>query len=40
MSQLWAPLLLWPSLGRSKNGERYIKQRMQGAFVPLDKDEK
>jgi len=50
MSALWANLLLvgapvlglmlWFLLGQSMSGERYIKQRIQGPFVPLDKDEK
>ncbi len=37
-----APLLglwLWVWLARSEQGERYIKQRMQGPFVPLDERE-
>jgi hypothetical protein len=53
MSSLWvivlavgAPLLgayLWFRVGNSENGERYLKQRMQGPFVPtsapMPKDE-
>ena len=38
-----APLLrayLWIRLGNSAQGERYIKQRIQGPFVPLDKENK
>lgn len=38
-----APLLgvyLWIRLGNSPQGERYIKQRMQGPFVPVDKENK
>ena len=38
-----APLLgayLWIRLGNSVQGEGYIKQRMQGPFVPLDKEDK
>ena len=31
---------LWIKLGNSEQGERYLKQRMQGPFVPLDKDNK
>ena len=34
-----APVLgvyLWVRLARSKDGERYLKQRMQGPFVPTD----
>ena len=31
---------LWIQLGNSARGERYIKQRMQGPFVPLDKENK
>ena len=37
-----APLLglwLWVRLARSAQGERYLKQRMQGPFVPLDERE-
>ena len=37
-----APLLglwLWVRLARSEQGERYLKQRMQGPFVPLDERE-
>ena len=37
-----APLLglwLWVRLMQSEQGERYIKQRMQGPFVPLDERE-
>lgn len=37
-----APLLglgLWVWLAQSEQGERYIKQRMQGPFVPLDERE-
>ena len=37
-----APLLvlwLWVWLARSEQGERYLKQRMQGPFVPLDERE-
>ena len=33
-------LYLWVRLGNSEQGERYLKQRMQGPFVPLDKDDK
>jgi hypothetical protein len=33
-------LMLWFLLSQSVNGERYIKQRIQGPFEPLDKDEK
>ena len=29
---------LWICLGNSEHGERYLKQRMQGPFVPLHKD--
>ena len=38
-----APLLgayLWIRLGNSPHGERYMKQRMQGPFVPVDKEDK
>ena len=38
-----APLLgayLWIRLGNSPQGERYMKQRMQGPFVPVDKEDK
>ena len=38
-----APLLgayLWIRLGNSAQGERYIKQRIQGPFVPLHKENK
>ena len=31
---------LWVKTANSPQGERYLKQRMQGPFVPLDKDEK
>ncbi len=34
-----APVLgvyLWIRLARSKDGERYLKQRMQGPYVPTD----
>jgi len=31
---------LWVKIANSQHGERYLKQRMQGPFVPLDKDEK
>ena len=37
------PLLgvnLWMRLGNSAQSERYIKQRIQGPFVPLDKENK
>ena len=37
-----APLLglwLWVWLARSERGERYLKQRMQGPFVPLGERE-
>ena len=30
---------LWIKIANSERGERYLKQRMQGPFVPLDKDE-
>jgi hypothetical protein len=39
LAVIGAPLLglwLWIWLARSEQGERYIKQRMQGPFVPLD----
>ena len=32
-------LWLWVRLARSEQGERYLKQRMQGPFVPLDERE-
>ena len=38
-----APLLgayLWIRLGNSAQGERYIKQRIQGPFMPSDKENK
>ena len=38
-----APLLglcLWIWLARSEQGERYMKERMQGPFVPLDGPDK
>jgi hypothetical protein len=38
-----APLLglcLWIWLARSEQGERYMKERMQGPFVPLDSNDK
>ena len=31
---------LWIRLGNSAQGERYIKQRIQGPFVPVDKENK
>ena len=31
---------LWVKITNSPQGERYLKQRMQGPFVPLDKDQK
>ncbi len=31
---------LWIKLANSARGERYLKQRMQGPFVPLDEDKK
>ena len=31
---------LWIRLSNSPDGERYLKQRMQGPFVPLDKEDK
>jgi len=42
LAVIGAPLLglwLWIWLARSEYGERYIKQRMQGPFVPLDERE-
>ena len=39
LAVIGAPLLglwLWIWLARSEQGERYIKQRMQGPFMPLD----
>ena len=42
LAVIGAPLLglwLWSWLARSEHGERYIKQRMQGPFVPLDERE-
>jgi hypothetical protein len=42
LAVIGAPLLglwLWIWLARSEQGERYIKQRMQGPFVPLDERE-
>ncbi|MES2072965.1 MAG: hypothetical protein V4488_21610 [Pseudomonadota bacterium] len=30
---------LWVKIYNSENGERYIKMRMQGPFVPLGKEE-
>ena len=43
LAVIGAPLLgayLWIRLGSSPQGERYMKQRMQGPFVPLDKEDK
>jgi len=37
-----APLLglwLWVWLAQSEQGERYLKQRIQGPYVPLDERE-
>ena len=37
------PLLgvnLWMRLGKSAQSERYIKQRIQGPFMPSDKENK
>jgi hypothetical protein len=31
---------LWIKLLNSESGERYLKQRMQGPFVPTEKDKK
>ena len=33
-------LYLWIRLLNSESGERYLKQRMQGPFVPTEKDKK
>lgn len=31
---------IWVKIANSQHGERYLKQRMQGPFVPLKKGEK